>query len=51
MLLIEKGTGTQWCMENAPKKYNTGAERVDDQMGGCDICGVWRMQLQRYQNT
>jgi len=37
---MEKGAGTLWCTGNAPKKCNTGAERVDDQMGGHDICGV-----------
>jgi len=45
MLLMEKGTGIQWHMGNAPKKCNTGTERVDDQMGGCDVCGMWRVQL------
>ena len=51
MLFMEKGTGIQWYMGNAPKKCNTRVERVDDQMGGCDVCGVWRVQLQRYQDT
>jgi len=50
MLFMEKGTGIQWCMGNAPKKCNTRAERVDDQIGGCDVCRVWRVQLQRYQD-
>ena len=48
---MKKGIGIQWHMRYAPKKYSIGAERVDNQVGSGDICGVWRVQLQRHQDA
>ena len=34
-----------------PEKYSIRAERVDDQVESCNVCEVWRVQLQRHQDT
>jgi len=37
---MEKSTGVQWYVEYAPEKHSIRAERVDDQVGSGDVCGV-----------
>ena len=40
MLLIEKSTGVLWREGYSPKKYSSRKARIEDKVGGGNICGV-----------
>ena len=42
---MRKGTEVQQCMEHVPKKHSVRGERLEDKVGGGNICRVWQMQL------
>jgi len=41
MSSIEKGTEVQWYIGHTPKRCSIRRERLEDEVGGGDICGVW----------